>query len=243
MHGAVEAAFWGLVSGSALLLGAAIGWFCDLPQRIVAAIMAFGSGVLISALSFDLMDEAWRHGGILPAALGFLGGASLFTIANLAVARIGGKHRKRARVATGGAALAVGALLDGIPEALVIGVSLLDGTGVSLVAVGAVFLSNIPEGLSSAAGMKQAGHGLGFVALLWSGIALITAAAAAAGYLLFDGAAPATVAVVMAFAAGAILAMIVDTMVPEAFEGTHDFAGMIAVAGFLLAFAMSKSVG
>jgi ZIP family zinc transporter len=142
--------------------------------------------------------------------------------------------------ANNGAALALGALIDGIPESIVIGVSLLEGGAVGFVAVIAVFLSNLPEGLSSAAGMKAEGKSAAFVFLLWAGIALLAGAAALGGYLAFDGVAPAAVAAVQAVAAGAILAMIVDTMVPEAFEGTQDYAGLIAVTGFLAAFLLSK---
>ena len=247
---ALQAGLWGLLSGSALLLGAVIGWFVPLSQRSVAAIMAFGAGVLISALSFELMDEAWRRGGFWPVAGGFFGGAALYTALNQLLSLWGARHRKRADPAlreahkktnpNNGGALALGALIDGIPESIVIGVSLLEGGAVGFVAVVAVFLSNLPEGLSSAAGMKAEGKSDAFVFLLWTGIALLSAAAALGGYLAFDGVAPAAVAAVQAVAAGAILAMIVDTMVPEAFEGTQDYAGLIAVTGFLAAFLLSK---
>jgi ZIP family zinc transporter len=246
----LQAGLWGLLSGSALLIGAAIGWFVPLSRRVIAAIMAFGAGVLISALSFELMDEAWKQGGVVPVAGGFLGGALLFTSANKLLAAWGAKHRKRADPAHRGHdrkqndananALAVGALLDGIPESIVIGVSLLRGGGVGFVAVIAVFLSNIPEGLSSAAGMKAEGRSFPFVLSLWGGIALLAGLASWFGYVAFDGADPALLAAVQAVAAGAILTMVVDTMVPEAFEGTHDYAGIIAVGGFLAAFALSK---
>ena len=250
---ALQAGFWGLVAGSALLLGAAVGYFARVPQRLIAAIMAFGGGVLISALSFDLMDEAWHRGGLAPVAGGFLGGALAFTLCNAVLAAWGARHRKRSEPhvrSSGGkegagnsSALALGALLDGIPESIVIGVSLLEGGAVGYVAVIAVFLSNLPEGLSSAAGMKAEGKSVGLVFGLWAAIALAAGIAALAGYLLFAGAPPAAIAVVQAVAAGAILAMIVDTMVPEAFEGTQDYAGLIAVAGFLAAFALSKAAG
>jgi len=250
---ALQAALWGLLSGSALLIGAAIGWFARLPQRAVAAIMAFGAGVLISALSFELIDEAWQRGGLWPVAGGFLGGALLFTGCNRLLAAWGARHRKRShpelRVENArehgenSSALALGALLDGIPESIVIGVSLLEGGAVGYVAVIAVFLSNLPEGLSSASGMKAEGKSARFVFLLWAGIALAAGAAALAGYVLFAGAPPAAVSIVQAVAAGAILAMIVDTMVPEAFEGTQDYAGLICVSGFLAAFALSKAAG
>lgn len=124
---------------------------------------------------------------------------------------------------------------------MVIGVSLLGGTTVSYVAVAAVFLSNIPEGLSSAAGMRAAGWTLARVMLLWGGIGLASGVAALLGYVFLEGAEPWLVPAIQALAAGAILAMIIDTMAPEAFEGAHDFAGLIAVAGFLAAFALSKA--
>ena len=220
--------------------------------------MGFGAGVLISALSFDLMDEAWQRAshagsGFAPVAFGFLGGAALFTLCNFALGLWGARHRKRStaehraldsgQCPQNGGALALGALLDGIPESIVIGVSLLEGHGVATVAVAAIFLSNLPEGLSSAAGMKAEGRKAGFVFLLWAGVALISGLSALLGYLAFASVAPGAVAAVQAVAAGAILAMIVDTMVPEAFEGTHDFAGLVAVAGFLAAFALSKLAG
>jgi ZIP family zinc transporter len=246
----IQAGLWGLLSGSALLLGAAMGWFVPLRRRVIAAIMAFGAGVLISALSFELMDEAWQRGGIVAVAGGFLGGALLFTFANKALAAFGAKHRKRADPThrrhdkhqnhQNANALALGAVLDGIPESIVIGVSLLRGGSVGLVAVLAVFLSNVPEGLSSAAGMKAEGRSFGFVLKLWGGIAVIAGLASWFGYVAFDGVGPAVISAVQAIAAGAILAMVVDTMLPEAFEGTHDYAGLIAVSGFLGAFALSK---
>jgi len=195
------------------------------------------------------MDEAFRSGGLASTGLGFLAGAAVYTAANILISKRGGKHRKRSApqdstpqgdTASSGLGIAVGALLDGIPESIVIGVSLLEGKGVSMVAVVAVFLSNLPEGLSSAAGMRRVGHRPGYVFGIWIGIALISGLSALIGNLVFAGTSPALIAFVTAIAAGAILAMLADTMIPEAFETAHDYAGLITVAGFLAAFALCK---
>jgi ZIP family zinc transporter len=245
---AVAAGLWGLLAGSALLLGALAGYFVRVPSRLIAMIMAFGSGVLISALSFELMDEAFGKGGFNATAVGFVAGAALYTIANRMVCVYGAKHRKRSggqqpspEQGGSGLAIAVGALLDGIPESIVIGLSMLEGGVVSRVAVAAIFLSNVPEGLSSAAGMKKAGRAPAYVFGVWGGIALVSGVAALLGYHAFAGLSATVVAGTTAVAAGAILAMLVDTMIPEAFEDAHDYAGMFAVIGFLAAFVLSKA--
>lgn len=247
----LQAGFWGLLAGSALILGAGIAYFTDISQKLIAAIMAFGSGVLISALSFELMDEAFRKGGFDSTALGFVGGAVIFTGANRLLALKGAKHRKRSGqqqpaesdMAGSGMAIALGSLLDGIPESIVIGLSLLTGASVSLTAVVAIFLSNIPEGLSSAAGMKKAGRSAVYIFSLWAGIALLSGLASLAGYSIFSHFSPEAVAGTTAFAAGAILAMLADTMMPEAFEVAHDYVGIVTVLGFLAAFCLSKLGG
>lgn len=250
MNGIVAAGIWGLVGGSALLLGAALPYLVRLPQRLIAAVMAVGAGVLISAVAFDLMQEAYARGGFASAAGGLLGGAILYTAANILVSRRGARHRKRSGSnprerqpdanATNGVALAIGALLDGIPESIVIGTSLIAGQGVSAVMVAAVFLSNVPEGMASAAGMKAAGRSPAYVFGVWGGIALASGLAAMFGYGALAGASPLLIAAVTAVAAGAILTMLVDTMIPEATEASHDFSGLIAVVGFLAAFMLSR---
>lgn len=247
----LQAGLWGLLAGSALVIGAAVGYFTRIPHRVIAAVMAFGSGVLISALSFDLVDEAYIRGGFVASALGFLLGAAIFTAANWYLTYRGAAARKASgneqpseeEEHGSGLAIALGALIDGIPEAIVIGVSMLASKTVSIVAVVAIFLSNIPEGLSSAAGMKKAGRRAVYVFGVWGGIAILNGVAAALGNLLFIGFSQQVIAATMAFAAGAILAMLVDTMIPEAFEIARNYAGMIAVIGFLAAFYLSKISG
>jgi len=244
-----EAGAWGLVGGAALVLGALVAWFVRVPQRVVASIMAFGAGVLISALAFELVDEAERSGGLVPTVLGFLAGALAYVAANLLLARRGARHRKRSGdqqpseqdAAGSGAAIAVGALLDGIPESVVLGLSVLGGQGVGVGVLAAVFISNVPEGLSSAAGMKRAGRGPGYVFGVWAGIAVASGLAALVGSLLLQDASAGTIAAITAVAAGAILAMLADTMIPEAFERAHLLTGLITALGFLTAFAIERA--
>ena len=244
-----QAGAWGLLAGGALVVGALIAWFIHVPQRVVASVMAFGAGVLISALAFDLVDEAETSGGLTATVIGFLAGACVYVGANVALARRGAAHRKRSggqqpseeEQEGSGAAIAVGALLDGVPESVVLGLSLLGGGGVGVPVLAAIFISNLPEGLSSAAGMKRSGRSARYVFGVWISIALASGLAGALGALLLQGASAELVAVITALAAGAILAMVADTMIPEAFERTHLYAGLIATLGFILAFTIQRA--
>ena len=240
----LQSGLTGLGAGAALLLGSLVAWWARIPSKIVAAIMAFGAGVLISALAFELVDEAVNTGGLVATVWGFLVGAVVYVVLNLLLARHGARHRKRsgekqAAAAGGtGGAIAIGALLDGIPESMVLGLGFLTGGGVSFTMLAAVFISNFPEGLSSTAGWKQAGRSKLYVFGVWGGIALISGVAALAGYTLLDGASPGTLAFVNALAAGAILAMITDTMIPEAFQEDAMYSGLLSTLGFLAALSM-----
>ena len=247
----LQAGLWGLLAGGALVVGAAVAWWVRVPPRIIAGIMAFGAGVLISALAFELVDEAVREGGATATTVGFVAGALTYVVANMLLDRHGARHRKRSgdrqpsedEQSGSGAAIAIGALLDGIPESVVLGVTLLGGGGVSPAVLAAIFISNVPEGLSSAAGMKQAGRSARYVFGVWGGIALLSGLAALIGYLALDGVSPGVVAAITAVAAGAILAMLADTMIPEAFERTHALTGLITSAGFLTALAVHLAGG
>ncbi len=238
----LEAAFWGFVGGFALLVGAVAGLKLATAQRVIGLIMGFGAGVLISALAFELTSDAFERGGALPVAVGLAVGAGSFFAGDWVIDHRGGNHRKRSggQQAGGSAgAIVVGALLDGIPESVAIGISLVGGGNVGVAVVAAVFLSNVPESLSAATGLQKAGHSTRWILGLWTSVALASSLAAALGYAFLGGAAPEVVAVIQAFAAGAILTMLADTMMPEAFEHGGSSVGLVTVLGFSVAFLLS----
>lgn len=245
----IQAGLWGLAAGGALVVGALVAWLIEVPRRIVASVMAFGAGVLISALAFDLVDEAETKGGLTATVLGFLVGAVAYLLANVVLARRGARHRKRSgdqqpseeEQGGSGSAIAIGALLDGIPESVVLGLSLLGGNGIGIPVLAAIFISNLPEGLSSAAGMKRNGRSARYVFGVWIGVAVASGLAGLLGCLLLQGASVELVAAITALAAGAILTMVADTMIPEAFERTHLYTGLIATLGFLTAFTIGRA--
>lgn len=239
--------FWGAVGGSALLVGALIALAVRIDLRILGMVMAFGAGVLMSAVAFDLVQEAsLTSAGAGGVAAGLAAGALTFFAGDALIDRMGGNHRKSsggAQSEGSGLAIVLGAVLDGIPESMVLGLGLIAGEGVSVAFVAAVFLSNLPEGLAATTGLIASGWSRGRVLLLWLGVALVSALAAVVGFTVFDGSAPSTVAFVLAFAGGAILCMLADTMMPEAFAHEGRLVGLFTAAGFALAFALHTTQG
>ena len=238
----IEALLWGLLGGGALVLGAVVGLGVRFSQRAIGLVMAFGAGVLISAAAFELTEEAFDSGGRDATFAGLAAGALTFFLGDWLVSRAGGGDRKRSQgqqAGASGAALALGALLDGIPESAAIGISLLEGNGVGIAVVAAVFISNVPESLSAATGLRAAGHSTRWILGLWGGIALASGLASLAGFALLDGASGNTIGGIQAFAAGAIVVMLAQTMVPEAYEDSGRWVGLVTAAGFGLAFLLS----
>ena len=242
------ALWWGFVGGVALLIGAMLGLYVRTGRRVIPMVMALGAGVLMSAVAFGLTDEAYADGGAVAVIVGLALGAATFFTGDTVLARRAGQNRKRSsgqqahgeREAGSGAALALGALLDGIPESAAIGVTLIGGGAVSVAMVAAVFLSNVPEAWSSAAGMRQDGRSRRYVLSLWATVTAVSALASLVGYSALGQAPPVWVGGVEAFAAGAIITMLADTMMPEAFEEGGPAIGLVTAAGFTLAFLLDR---
>jgi zinc transporter, ZIP family len=236
--------FWGLLAGSSLVLGGLAALFLRIGTRVLGTVMAFGAGVLISAVAYELVAEAFRKtGGVGGAAVsGLFTGSIVFFVGDALLDRLGAADRKRSsgeQSAGSPLAIVLGIVLDGVPESIVLGLTLVGGGGVSVAMLVAVFLSNLPEAIAATTGLDRSGWSQKRVLLLWLVVALVTALSSLAGFALFDEASDDTVAFVLAFAAGAILTMLADTMMPEAFEHGGKLVGLITTLGFALAFAIS----
>lgn len=237
----MAAAFlWGALAASSLVLGALIALVVPISHRWIGLIMAFGAGVLISAVAFDLVEEA----ATIAFGTGWLGfgmaaGCGVFFAGDWLIGRYGGGDRKNSSGAQeSGSALAIvlGTVLDGVPESLVIGLTLRLGGGVGPAYLVAVFISNLPEAISSTAGLIRGGWRKSHVLALWIGVMLISGVSSLLGYVAFQNASAETVGFVLAFAAGAIITMLADTMMPEAFEDAGLLTGVFTTLGFALAF-------
>ncbi len=233
---------WGTLAASSLVIGAVVALLFNIGLRTIGLIMAFGSGVLISAISFDLVQEAvdkssghgWVVGGFFAGCLVFFGGDRL-------IDRLGGSQRKDpSGNQEGGSSLSIvlGSVLDGIPESMVIGLTIFEGGAVGAAYLAAVFISNLPESISSTAGLATSGWKKSRILWMWTAIALISGLASLAGYGLFQNSSPDTTAFVLAFAGGAILTMLAETMLPEAYEHGGKFVGVVTTLGFAVAFTI-----
>lgn len=232
---------WGALGASALLVGALIAYELNPSRRIIAAVMALGTGLLIGSVSFELIDEAVKTQTIAWISLFVLIGAATFTVGDWLLTRSGGGDRKdpTGEQANGlPLAIVLGSILDGIPESFVLGLTVLQG-GVSVALLAGVALSNLPEGMSSSSGLKVAGWPQRRVLLMWAAVIVVSALSSAAGFALLDPASGTTGALVQAFAAGALLAMLANTLLPEAYEVEGVLTGLLVVVGFAASLALS----
>ena len=231
-----EAFAWGLLAASSLVIGALIVFVHEPRIRTLGLVMGFGAGVLISAVSFELVDEALTvSNGLGDVALGFFSGVLVFYLGDSLIERMGGQSEGEGS----GLSIVLGTILDGVPESAVLGLTLLQTGEIGISMLVAVFISNLPESIGASSQMLDSGWSKNRVLGLWVGVALVSAAAAGIGYAVLDGASPRTVAFVLAFAGGAILTMLSTTMIPQAYQEAHRPVGLATSFGFAVAIAIN----
>ena len=242
-----EAAFWGFVGASSLIVAAELAFAFDFSKLTIGLIMAFGVGALISSVSFELVVPALDDAEGWVVALAMFVGSLAFFLGDRAIANIGGANRKNPEgsAADGdggddGLGIVLGTVLDGIPESAVLGMSLVGGGGVSVALLAGIWVSNFPESLGSTVNLVSSGWAKSRIRMMWWGIAAISAIAAGLGYVVVNNSDSLTGAVVSAFAAGALLTMIADEMAPEAYERSQIYAGLATVAGFTFALFLTS---
>ena len=237
----IEAFIWGAVAASPLLIGALVAYVATPSKTVIAVVMALGAGLLIGSVAFELIDEALKTTDVALVGLFTLIGAATFTGGDRLLESQGGGDRKDADGAQeSGSPLAIvfGSVLDGIPESFVLGLTVLQG-GVSVALVVGILLSNLPEGLSSSSGLRIAGWARARVVRMWLVVIVVAAVSAAHGYALLDPASGRTGALAQGFAAGALLAMITDTMLPEAYDVERVSTGSLVAIGFAVSLMLS----
>lgn len=240
-----QAIIFGIISGLSLVIGAVVGVVFKMRQKVIATFMAFGAGVLICALTFGLMEEAFLHGGFDAAIIGFLMGGSIFIGGDYLLHKIGGRRHKRRQLLSpnhnqDGIAIAFGAVLDGVPESIALGIALFNSTGTGVLMLVAIFLSNFPESISSVDGLRHEGFSRKKILGLWSMVGLVSASVTILSFLFLSDLNLNIIGGLEAFAAGAVLAMLADTMMPEAYEEGGFMIGLVTVLGFLIAFIVSR---
>jgi ZIP family zinc transporter len=231
-----SAFLWAMVATSSLIFGGLVGSWWTPGKRTLGAVLAFGAGVLISAVAYELVFEAVNLAKFTGfPTMGFFAGAFTFFFSDRLIERMGGNQDKAANATQKSnlvVPLVLAIILDGIPESVVIGLGILKGGTVSKAMLVAVFISNLPEAVAATAGMRSDGWSRTKILLLWLVIAVFCAGASAAGYGLLGDLSPLWLSVVLAFAGGAILMMLANTMIPEAYEHGGKLAGVFLVVGF-----------
>jgi ZIP family zinc transporter len=233
------------LTGFSLILGVIIGTTFKISSKVLAAIMAFGSGVMICALTFGLMEEAFKHGGFDAVVIGFLIGGMVYIGGDLLIHRYGGRTYKRKKHfktigETNGKAIVLGAALDGIPESIALGISLLSKNGIGLLMVTAIFLSNLPESIASIDDLKKEGLSEKQIYITWLIVSASVVVTAILSFLFLEELNLNIMGIIESFASGAILAMLADSMMPEAYEEGGYLIGILTILGFLTAFILSK---
>jgi len=237
-----HAALWGGIAGSAVFLGALAGILFQIKKRWIGIIMAFGTGVLMGAATFELLGDSLKEGGLGPTALGFMGGALLFTLFEYFISRKGGNRRKRSnghQMGSSGLAIFIGTLIDAIPESVIIGVSLLKEGSVSFLLVIAIFISNFPEGLSSSVGLKKGGYSTTRILFMWFVVLVLSALSSFMGYVFLEKTSDVVISIIGAFAAGGVVSMVSSAMMPEAYDEGGAIVGFVTALGLLSSLILS----
>jgi zinc transporter, ZIP family len=239
-----EALAWGLVAASSLVVGGLIATYVRISPRTLALIMAFGAGVLLSAVAFELVQQAIETaGGIRSMAIGLFAGSATFFVGDALIDRMGGRDRKRSagiRDDSRGLAIVLGTVLDGVPESIVLGMTLIGGGQIGITMLAAIFLSNLPEAIAATSGLRAGAEpwSRARVLRLWVLVTVVSGLASAAGYGFFGDVSPDLVAFVLGFAGGALLTMLADTLMPEAYENGGPLVGVVTTFGFATAVAI-----
>ena len=236
---------YGGISGLSLIVGALVGIVFKLKQKTIAGLMAFGAGVLICALTFGLMEEAFRHGGFNATILGFLLGGLVFIAGDYLIHVSGGRKHKRHQLLHSkdeptGKIITLGAILDGIPEAMALGVALLSSQSRGILIMVAIVLNNLPESISSISGLKKEGFKNWKILAVWGITAVAVFITALLSFIFLRDINQNTLGIIESFAAGAILAMVADSMMPEAYEEGGFGIAALTILGFLTAFIISR---
>jgi ZIP family zinc transporter len=243
----LEAGLWGFVGASSLLVGAAIAFLVPVSHRVQGLVLAFGAGVLFGAVAYELVEDAVEASvtgydvgfGFAAGSLVFFGGSVVLERMQTRGDRRPGRLASRRDARSAGLAIVLGAVLDGIPESVVLGLSLLGGTGVTVPVLVAVFLSNVPEALGATEDLEAGGMSRPRILGLWALVVAASALASALGFVLLGGAPLSLLVAIQAFAAGAILTMLAESMIPEAYEKGGRLVGLATALGFALAAGLS----
>ena len=240
-----DAIYWGFIASVSLTASAFLGARLKPSTKVIAGLLAFTAGVLIALLSYDLISVAFQTGGLAPSFLGMAIGLLMYVVANRALIRLGNKDRRSCEhggnpaANTGAMALVMGALIDGIPESASIGIGLLDNKIISAAMISGVFIANIPEGLASGAGLSRTGIPERRIVLIWLMVAVACTLSSWLAFVLLRDSSAFVQATLIAIAGGGILAMTLQTVVPEAFDGTDDLISVLGAIGFGVVFTLS----
>ncbi len=248
-----DSLFWGLIASSSLPVSAFLGMYFLPGTKIISKLLAFSGGVLIGLICYELFESSYKIGGMNPTFMGLVLGLLIYVLSNRWIESRGIKERRSCNhggckgkisqnsISSTSKALILGALIDGIPESASIGMSLLDDKIISITVIIGVFISNFPEGLASGAGLRRAGMSKSRIILIWLSVGIICTLSSVLSFLLLTDISPYFQSIIYSFAGGGILAMTLQTVIPEAYKEAHDLVSIFGCFGFAVAFFLSHT--